>query len=1531
MFDNKKKIYIFGCTALGVLAILVIYFTLVFTGAVELNTNKIIITSESAEKYYDGDELICNEWEITNGKLKSGHKVSLEFLNKPTEIGEYENSFISFVYDENDNDITSKYDITHVYGNLIIKPIQLVIKTPTASKVYDGLPLSNSSYEFVSGEISPSHTYLVHMETEITYVGRVDNDITINIFDADNVDVTRLYDVTYQIGTLEITKRSISIQTLSLSSVFNGIDLVQSGYIFDESSLATTDSITIKTLGSIRDVGVAENDVTYLIKNNEGITVNDQYSIEVVLGELEVLPVEFTVITEGLTQDFNAEECINSNYTITKYNTDLSIFDIIVLNTGKQLLVGTSDNTTNLSIKYKDIDVSKNCIIDYELGILEVKAITLNISAQNKTKQYDGEELINKDITISGNISNAEIEIVQWASIIEPGLVDNSMTFRITLNGIEYTDQYIIVKELGRLSITRIDLYIESESVEKTYDGIEIIADLSKHKVANMYYYNYVSSLNHTIDLSNSSNIINVGTINNVFEVQIYDENNINVTEYYYINTEYGTFTINPMTLIFETISTTKTYDGVEVTPSMNILDSQRREYTLSSNYMLSGNFNNKLMLNAGTYNYESKHTILTSSGDYTNNFDVSYEEATVIIEKIYLNIKSNDIDKIYDGELLDLNVEYDKSLLVLGDTISIEFDNKNLIDAYSGTKENKFTVSITRNGTSNNDNYEIEDNFGTIEIDFFELVVSTANYTTVYDGQEHKGVYNDGSIYKLSKSIPTADTFSATLVKEDFVDVISEYNYLEFSIKNSKDEHVTNNYKITLDYGKVVISQRSLTIKAESHQSVYDGQEVEFSYNIVGDGVVDGDELFVKLKYESYTDVISAVNEITSVSIFKKDTDISSYNNYKISYETNTIDITQRGLTIKPVSYTGGYNGQEVEFTYTISGDGIVDGIVDGVDELFVELAYESYTNVISAVNEIVSISIFKKGTDISSYNNYNITLETSTITITKRELIIQTDSYDGVYNGQEVIVSYSVLNDGIVNGDELFVVLKRDSFTDVISYENVVESIYIFKEGTNISSSDNYNIRIETNTINITPAPLKIITNSYSKFYDGEKFDDSVLEIEVVNGLASSDSIDFSTISFIDTEVNAGSYDNKLKSFDIMHINGNKVNSNYDITVEYGTLTINKISVQVTSYSNTPVLKEPNKILQYKKGHYTLSSVADAIQFSLTDSEEFIELGLINCMLKLSDFASTYEVGIVSNSFVAEILGDGKDNYQLVQNNYGELSIISNTSTVSVILTPTKTEAVYEGDTIYPLQSVVGFEYYERQGYSISVDVEGSLNDVGESVSYINEDSLVVSYSNDQELTTFIDFEFTFKTGQIIGYQYSATIGTTIKDVSKVYDGTALTNNNGSIQGLEAGHKANLIVNGSQTNVGTSANTYSLTILDVNNNDITNKYLIINNLGTLTVTRSLIEIELKNIMSTDDVILSNLNPDEWFEITNLSELQTLFNNNLEINVTSETMQIGLGQTEIVVSVDVFLDGVNVTNNFSQDINRAYITVIQK
>ena len=90
-------------------------------GKLNIKTQEITFKAQDAQKSYDGTELICHEYVITEGSLLAGHYVGddIQYVGSQTSIGRSDNKITHIsIYDENGNDVTKNYTISLLAGKL---------------------------------------------------------------------------------------------------------------------------------------------------------------------------------------------------------------------------------------------------------------------------------------------------------------------------------------------------------------------------------------------------------------------------------------------------------------------------------------------------------------------------------------------------------------------------------------------------------------------------------------------------------------------------------------------------------------------------------------------------------------------------------------------------------------------------------------------------------------------------------------------------------------------------------------------------------------------------------------------------------------------------------------------------------------------------------------------------------------------------------------------------------------------------------------------------------------------------------------------------------------------------------------------------------------------------------------------------------------------------------------------------------------------------------------------------------------------
>jgi hypothetical protein len=168
----------------------------------------LTVTTAGMEKVYDGKDLTCPQWTVTEGTLPADHRVTVLSSASLNRVGTVDNTMSLRITDPDGRDVTYRYDIRFQYGTLTVQPRPLTIKTGSAQKVYDGTALQCNEYEILSGSLCPGDVIEL-LCIPLVEPGYSDNSVvSCNVFhidpQGDFTDVTACYRITYEYGSLTI-------------------------------------------------------------------------------------------------------------------------------------------------------------------------------------------------------------------------------------------------------------------------------------------------------------------------------------------------------------------------------------------------------------------------------------------------------------------------------------------------------------------------------------------------------------------------------------------------------------------------------------------------------------------------------------------------------------------------------------------------------------------------------------------------------------------------------------------------------------------------------------------------------------------------------------------------------------------------------------------------------------------------------------------------------------------------------------------------------------------------------------------------------------------------------------------------------------------------------------------------------------------------------------------------------------------------------------------------------------------------------
>ncbi|MBO5682822.1 MAG: hypothetical protein J6S10_02490, partial [Clostridia bacterium] len=243
-----------------------------------------------------------------------------------------------------------------------------------------------------------------------------------------------------------------------------------------------------------------------------------------------------------------------------------------------------------------------------------------------------------------------------------------------------------------------------------------------------------------------------------------------------------------------------------------------------------------------------------------------------------------------------------------------------------------------------------------------------------------------------------------------------------------------------------------------------------------------------------------------------------------------------------------------------------------------------------------------------------------------------------------------------------------------------------------------------------------------------------------------------------------------------------------------------------------------------------------------ALSDPAWFLSEGALKegHTLEVNVTGSQINVGS-SENYISAIVrdADGADVSREYNIEY-KVGILSVTAR-DIILIAESDMKLYDGTPLscpdYTIESAMSLIATDK----IEVTVQGSITEIGEEKNRIVD----VKIKNKDGVNVTKNYNIQTVDGKLIVYDVGTLVFESDSDV-KEYDGTDLVNTNWDLVSgsLRAGHTVNASFSCSQTDVGSSENTFTIQILDENGEDVTDTYEYICNPGTLTVYHKVVEV---------------------------------------------------------------------------------------
>lgn len=449
----------------------------------------------------------------------------------------------------------AQLELTVNNGTLTVAKRNITISAKPVTSEYTGSAINATDSEITSGSLVEGDTV-----KSVEYTGGPVNVGTGTstpcnavIVDANGVDVTAYYNITYSAAEVTVNKYSgeVVITAKDATKPYDGSALTASNDV-TVSGLLGSDTVDATVSGEAtvpgKD-GIAKI-TDYVIKNAAGEKVNDNYAnIKLVDGKLTVTKRDITVTTGSATKAFDKTALTTKadDYSIISGSL-VSGQKLTLTLSGTQTEPGSSKNTVKEgSLKISDEqgrDYTAYYNVTIKEGTLEVtgvKVIEISIKATSAKKVYDGTELTaNSYDVISGALESGDtLEVEYSGSITNAGTTANKIV-KVTAkdaNGKDVTAKYKISTQDGTLEITKAPLTVTAKSAEKVYDGKALTANTCEVKGS--------LAKGHKISATVTGSQTQIGSSKNkASNVKIVDANGNDVTSNYEITYVDGTLTV---------------------------------------------------------------------------------------------------------------------------------------------------------------------------------------------------------------------------------------------------------------------------------------------------------------------------------------------------------------------------------------------------------------------------------------------------------------------------------------------------------------------------------------------------------------------------------------------------------------------------------------------------------------------------------------------------------------------------------------------------------------------------------------------------------------------------------------------------------------------------------------------------------------------------------------------------------------------------------------------------------------------------
>ncbi|WP_455521605.1 Ig-like domain-containing protein [Senegalimassilia anaerobia] len=1417
-------------------------------GTIKVEPAKLTVTTPSASKPYDGNALTA---EGKASGFVNGETATLKTTGGQTTVGTSENGY-ELVWDGSAK--AANYTVEENLGTLeVTKSMAGIVVIPQGgTKVYDGTALESARVNVIG--VPAGFTLSAKTKGSVTDAGyaaaEVDSYVITN---AAGQDVTDQFgNVATGKASLVVTKRPVTLVSGDASKVYDGTALTEHKVSVEDGSLASGEEFGYDFFGFQASVGSSKN--TFAAKPGNDSTKVENYDIAYRYGTLTVS-----------AQSINPDDPIPGAYAGVKVNAPSdAVYDahehkwipVVTGKDGNALVEGrdytvaySTDDFTNVT---GTIKVTITGIGDYTGFVTreyQIASASVKLASNTREFVYNGAYQSDDAVTVQGaealfRSQVDDLKAVGRVMTVAEGKVPNTIAY--TWKDGFKASNFAIEKSEGELSVVAKDIVSSADMTVSSPS--DLVYDGKEHKWAPEVK-DVEKLLTEGVDYTVSYGADDFTNVTGDIKVTVTGKGN-------YAGSVERAYRITPAPLTVSTPSASRVYNGNALTAAGTIsgfVNGESAPFETTGSQTEVGTSDNTYAIDwaaAGATAKQANYAVSESIGKLTVTEFAGRVVAT-----------PGSYSGVYDGQAHGVDVTV--SGLPEGYSVKAAHSNATATDA---TDEAGVTASVDElvivnaQGEDVTGKLDIEKQTGAIKIAPAEYHVVTEGAFKVYDGT---------ALTAPGKIVGLVNGEEASLsVTGSQTDAGSSANTYAIAFDKSAKE---GNYVHGADaIGSLEVTaakaEGKISLSGSSAFKVYDGKPLAAKAATAAVPTQDAVTIEYSLDGENWTTdpgSLAATDVADSATVQLRASSLGNYEGYV--YGSQQLSVTKRAVSLKSESASKVFDGTaltrpEVAGWKQLGDEGFVDGQVSDVR------ATGSATHV--SDGKVANAIAYTEGEGFNA-DNYAISKDEGVLSVTAKQIAaadmtVQAPA-DVVYSGKAQ-QQKPVVKDG------------EKVLAEGVDYE-LTYSGNATDAGTvtvTVTGKGDYVGSIDV-AYQITPAPLTVVTESANKVYDGKP----LIAGGKVDGLVNGETVAFKVVG---SQIKVGESDNAYK----IEWNGTAKRANYRLEAEtIGKLTVTESAdeVVVTTTGGTFTYDGAShgatvKVANLPEGYSLetaesaasakdvsdgeVAATADVLVIKNAQGEDVtskLNVKFVDGTIKVEPAKLTVTTPSVTKVFDGDALAAE-----------GRVSGFVNGETATFKTTGSQTEVG---------SSVNGYELvWDGSAKAANCTVEENLGTLTVSAQSINPDDagafggVTVGYLADtvyngadqrfepevvdkdgRALVKGLDYELSFSgdvknvgevTATVIGkgnfagsvertYRITpAPLTVTTGSDSKIYDGSELTNSELSIEGLQGEDRVTAATTGSQTEVGSSENTYRITWGDV---DAAN-YVIDEHLGTLTVT---------------------------------------------------------------------------------------------